>query len=210
MSKLLPCWIACLALSIASLSGAEKPVWVVSNGFHTSLGVRTADFPLAGQMEGTRGSDELLIGWGAHDFYQGVANPWTLLEAILPNRSVLHVVPVRGPIARRFAHSDVFRLRLTSVQFEALRRQLEAAFARDPRGRLVPTGHPGYYPDSHFYPGHDLTYFPKMCNFWVAARLRQSGLSLRPAEAITAADLMFQAQRLGTREASLARPHDYF
>ena len=118
----------CLAIVIwilASLPalGEEllKPVWLVSNGFHTSLGFRTRDLPFAKEISGDPEAHVILIGWGARDFYEGEVNPWTVVEAICGiGGSILHVVPVRGPISKRFSHSDVIEMELPQRDFGRL------------------------------------------------------------------------------------------
>jgi hypothetical protein len=92
-----------IANTVALGGGSAKPVWLVSNGFHTSLAFRARDLPFARQITGDRQADILLIGWGARDFYEGKVDPWTLTKAIFGiGGSILHVVPVRGPIWKRF------------------------------------------------------------------------------------------------------------
>lgn len=208
MAKLLSILVWPFLILAASLHGAEKPVWLASNGFHTSIGLRTVDLPFARQIGGGRGEDKLLIGWGASEFYQGDANCATLLWSFFPGPSALHVVPIHGPIAGRFSHSDVIRLQLTPAEFAILIRQIGAAFARDKTGRPILAEHPGYYPDSHFYRGSERFYFPNMCNMWLAAKLRRSGLPIHPGCAIMAHGLIRQAARLGQREGTVSKPHD--
>jgi uncharacterized protein (TIGR02117 family) len=203
-----------LALAVAGLRAAgaaeTKPVWLVSNGFHSSLAVRARDVPFRREIAGQSRADALLIGWGAADFYRGKVNPWTVLKATFtPSPSVLHVVPVRGPVARRFAHSDVVEFALSPAQFRILLRELDAAFARDARGQRAFISR-GYFADSRFYQGRDRFYFPKMCNVWVAQRLRQSGVPVFVPTAMAANDLVWQAAKLGKRQGWKRRPPDGF
>lgn len=205
--------VLALALSIlAGITHADetKPVWLLSNGLHTSLAVRARDVPFRQEIAGPSRADTLLIGWGAADFYRGNVTLCTVLRATLtPSPSVLHIVPVRGPLARRFAHSDIIELTLTPAQFRTLLAQLDAAFARDDAGRRDFIS-PGYFENSRFFRGSERFYFPKMCNLWVAQRLHRSGLPICVPGAVAASELIWQAERIGKRRQSLRLPVDGF
>lgn len=198
------------ALHCVAFAVETKPVWLLSNGLHTSLAVRARDVPFRRKITGSARADTLIIGWGAADFYRGNVNLWTTLRATLsPSPSVIHVVPVRGPLARRFAHSDIIELALTPAQFHSLLAQLDAAFARDASGARAYLS-PGYYDDSRFYHGRERFYFPKICNIWIAQRLRQSGLPICVPGALASSELIWQANQIGTRRQWLRLPVDGF
>ena len=202
-----------LALALGGhVAAAEetRPVWLVSNGFHTSLALRARDVPFRREIIGDPRADALLIGWGEADFYQGRVNAWTFGKSIFwPCPSVLHIVPLRGAVAARFAHSAVLRLTLPAAQFRTLLAQLDTAFARDPRGRRLFVAR-GYFADSRFYRGRERFYFPKMCNVWVAQKLHRSGLPFFVPGTMAASELMWQAQHFSHREQWLRRPVDAF
>jgi len=201
-------WIIAHATALAV--GSAKPVWIVSNGFHTSFGFRTRDLPFARRITGDPQPPFVLIGWGATDFYEGKTNPWTLVEALFGSGgSILHVVPVRGAISDRFSHSDVVELKLSAEKFRRLTDALDQSFARDSSGRFKFIVH-GYYTDSRFYAGVERFYFPKMCNVWVAEKLHRSGVSICVPNSLIAFELMWQAKKLGKREQRLGRPRDVF
>lgn len=184
-------------------------MWLVSNGFHTSLAFRAADVPFRSEIVGS-GVDEILIGWGAADYYRGRVNPWTCLTAIAwPTRGLIHVVPIRRGVAAQFRHSDVIELSLSSSQLRTLLRQIDDAFARDAARQRVFVGR-GYYADSRFYASRERFYFPKMCNVWVAQKLRRSGVPVCVPTAMVANDLVWQAGKLGQRRQWLRRPVDGF
>jgi uncharacterized protein (TIGR02117 family) len=199
-----------LFVSSGRNAGAEeqRPIWLVSNGFHTSIGVRSGDFPLRREVAGAAAADHLLIGWGGSEFYRGRANPWTLFKSISwPNPSALHVVPVRGSLARRFRRSEVIRLMLPSARHRELMKDLAASFARDSTGRLTVLG-PGYFPVSRFYAGTERFCLFQMCNLWIARKLRRNGVRVFVPTAIAPSELMWQAARLGHREQGRRRPAD--
>src|SRR4051794_31646211 len=81
-----------LLLGSASILEAREPtapIWLVSNGLHTSAGLRVQDLPGAREILGDRHADIALIGWGAHDYYRAHINPWTIAKAIFGNSSSL-------------------------------------------------------------------------------------------------------------------------
>lgn len=198
-----------LASLLMQRSAAAETVWVVGNGFHSSLGLRAGDLP-GWNFRGAHGVDHVLVGWGDAQWYRGQVTAGTFCSAVFwPTPSVLHVVPVRGGFAQRYPHSDVVRLELPRAQFAEFVKGLDGAFARDARGRVIGAGD-GFQPQSHFFAGRESFYFPKMCNYWVAEKLQNGGLRISKAGSLTASGLMHQAARLGTREQSRRPPGDYF
>ncbi len=152
----------------------------------------------------------MLFGWGAGDFYRGHANPWTLFTAIIgANQSVLHIVPVRGSLTARFPHSDIIQLDLPRPDVRILAAEIDRAFALDSHRERIAAGR-GYYPESRFYAGRERFYFPKMCNVWVAQKLRRSGVPVTASAALIASDLVRQTEKLGHRLHSRRRPADAF
>ena len=194
------------------------PVWLVSNGFHTSLGFRVADAPAAREYLGLKagvshgrqgGMETFLVGWGATDFYRGRVDVISFGKALAGSGSLLHVVPVRGEIRARFPHSDVVRLNLSRTEVRRLLADVDTAFARDGASRLVPEGK-GYYDDSRFYLGQERFYFPQMCNLWVAEKLRRRGVRIFLPVAIMAPCLMWEAGQIGVREQRRSAPADAY
>ncbi len=193
-------------------AGAAEPgtVWVVSNGFHSALVLRRSDVPFQREIGGDASADFLMFGWGDADFYRRRINPWTCLKAICwPSPSIIHVVSIRGSVAARFRQSDVFALSLSQSQLRNLARGIAEAFARDSRGRCIFVTR-GYFPESRFYEGSERFYFPKMCNVWVAQKLRGGGVPVNVPSSVVASELMWQVRKLGTRQQSLRRPVDAF
>lgn len=204
--------VAAVAL-LAAFSGAAAsavPVWVVGNGFHSSLGVRVRDVPAWRALPVARGAERLLIGWGDAQWYQGNENIGTFFSAVFwPTPSILLLVPVREPFAKKYPHSDVIRLELTDAQFAKLRARLESAFARDASGRPIYAGK-GFAPRSAYYLGSGSFYFPKMCNYWVAEQLQKSGIPLSRFRSISAAGLVHETAPHGTVESRRGGKKDYF
>lgn len=206
------CFAIALLLGLSAPASAEatRKVWLVGNGFHSAIAVRTCDLPGGREISGDPRAEWLLIGWGDADFYRRKINPWTVLTAIVwPSPSILHVVPVRGSVADRFRRSDVIELSLPRSRHRALCAALGDAFARDPRGRRI-FFQRGYFPESRFYAGRESFYFPKMCNLWVAQKLGHAGVRLFPPTAFFAGALIRQASQSGVRLQFRHRPVDAF
>lgn len=186
-------------LLACAAEAAEKPVWLVANGFHTSIVLRTRDIPFAGEIPDTAHSDAIAFGWGAsYSYSRETMSVPAILLAIFPNRAALHVIPFRGPIARRFPRSDIVLLHLSDTACARLTAGMDKSFARDSRGKRIILC-PGYSPGSHFYISGERFYFPYVCNVWVAMRLRRAGLPLSLHRAILADSLIIQASGLGLR-----------
>ncbi|MEA3188626.1 MAG: hypothetical protein QOD99_2456 [Chthoniobacter sp.] len=194
---------------LARTCAAASSVWVVSNGFHSSIGIPASALPSC-KFPAARGADFLLLGWGDADWYRGHVTPGTFCSAVFwPTPSVLHVVAVRGRLSKRFRHSDVVRIELTPAQLLSLAVALDQSFARDEHGRLRPAGK-GFQPGSEFFKSCESFYFPKMCNYWIAEKLRNSGLRLSVVASLSASGLVRQAALVGLPEQARGGPADYF
>ncbi len=208
-SVFLSAWLSAIGAAPAS-QGSARPLWIVSNGFHTSLAIRGRDFPDAPQIPQATAADELVIGWGATHFYAGNADPVTLFQAAFGlDTSALHVVPVRGTLMARFAHSDIIEFDLPAARYREIVRAIDETFARDRKGAPVVIG-AGYTPESRFYLARGRFYFPMMCNMWVARKLQQGGIHLSPASVVTADTLIHRASKIGRVLQRRSEPSDHF
>jgi hypothetical protein len=98
---------------------------------------------------------------------------------------------------------------ITPPRLRRLTAQIDLAFIRDKCGRRIAAGR-GYFVDSRFYVGSERFYFPKMCNTWLAQKLRRSGLPICAPTAIVAGDLTRQAAKFGERQRRRSKPLDGF
>jgi len=190
--------LSCLilaALGFLHRAGAA-PVWLLGNNFHTSIVLRARDIPFRREITGCRDADELAIGWGASADYRGPSTPWTVLQAIFPNRAALHIVPIRGAITRRFPHSDVVLLRLKPGSFSKLISEIDRSFAFTPDRRRIYLGRSDY-PDGRFYASSERFYFPYVCNTWVAIKLGHAGTPFCLPCALQSHSLIVQAGKKG-------------
>jgi len=189
----------------------DRPLWLVGNGFHTSLGLRTRDAgPRLRALAGDPGAEWMLIGWGHADFFQaGRITPWLCLKASLwPGASALHLIPVRRPIETSLPRSDLVYFGVSGEAMGALRNHLEEAFAReDGRERLLSRG---YFAKSGFYAGRERFYFPKTCNAWTAHALARAGIPASGPTTFLATELIRVAEKHGHRVARRRKPVDAF
>ena len=192
--------VVLLAASRPASAQQVEPVYLVGHGWHAGLVIRRTeataaqwpeqnDFPKATFLE---------VGWGDRDFYQD-PNPGAgkmLKAGLWPTPSVLHVAGFRGEVTAYFPASEVIRLDLPEAGVDSLAAYIHRAYARDEAGRAIPLG-PGLYGESRFYAGRERYHLHKNCNTWAARALRRAGVPLRPAEVLTAGDLLKQVRRFG-------------
>lgn len=206
-------WLG-LALALAACQGAELAAqapraegdeahvaYVVSHEWHAGIVLRRVDAPAA-QWPGRYTFPEaefLEVGWGDSAYYQH-PDPglFTTLQAGLwPTPSVLHVVGFSQPVRQAFPNSEIVRLELPPGGLEDLLAFIEAAFVRSEDDEPVPLG-PGHYGDGRFYRARARYHALYNCNTWVAHALREAGLPLAPARAVTVGRLFDQLREIGT------------
>ena len=190
-------------------------LYVLSNGWHTSIGLRSSDArgTALGEIAAEfPNSDYLVFGWGEEEYYRAPkVTAWITFKAIfLANPAALHVIGVRRRIEHFFNHSEIVAVRVSRRGFGNLARFLSVEFLRDRRdSQVLHLGH-GYYPDSQFYAARGKYYLLKTCNVWTASVIREAGVRVNPTFALTADDLMWRVQPCGIRIQALKRPMDAF
>ena len=177
-----------------------EPIYLVSHGWHVGLVIRRTDATAAHWPEQDDFPEAIFleVGWGDRDFYQdpdpGVGK---LLKASLwPTKSVLHVVGFSRRVTAYFPRSEIIRIDVPEAGVDSLAAYIHHAYARDDEGRPLALG-PGLYGESRFYAGHGRYHVFKNCNTWAARALRAAGVRVRPAEILTADDLLAQARPFG-------------
>lgn len=189
--------IGCAAAPVARLPDAPKEVsvFVVPQSGHTGLAVRMSDIPapLVPEKRDFPGADYLEIGWGERDYYMAPsAGLWLLLKAgVFPNRSVVHLVGVRGELARAFPGSEIVTLPLSRAALEGLLHYVHDAFQRED-GAAVALGR-------GFYPGRQTFHVLRTCNVWSAGALRAAGLPVR--DVLSVEGILAQVRPLSLRPA---------
>ena len=201
--------VAFLLLGIPCGARADKVVWLLGNDFHTSLVLRARDVSFQNEITNVRDADEIAFGWGASADYRGPSTPWTVLQAIFPNRAALHIVPIRGSVTQSYPHSDVVLLRLSDSSFTKLLGELDRSFAFTSDHHRIYLGR-GQYADGRFYASSEVFYFPYVCNMWVALKLTHAGVPFFQPRAILSNSLILQAGEKGvTLQRHRAPAEDY-
>ena len=185
-------------IELAGYSDEPKPrtVYVMSNGFHTGLILRTEDVPRDAWPEVDAIPDHpwVEVGWGSEIFYRAkkITAP-VVVGAFLPNPSVLHVVCWDVSPDELFTSGDLIRLRVDEAQFAELCRYIHSSYVLDKLDHPQDLG-PGIYGDSKFFRARGRYYFPNTCNVWTAKGLKAAGLPIVP-ELCGAADAVLIAAR---------------
>jgi len=174
-------------------------VWVVAHGWHAGLAVRASDVPATlwperGDMERAQYFE---VGWGDRAYWQaedpglGVA-----LQALLvPTPSVVRLIGIDGPLAAAFPDAEIVEIGLSRAAFERLLRFVDQTFARMGAGPAPPLSRPA--PHIRFYPAHGSYHAFRTSNTWTARALREVGVDITPAFALTPGAVVRQARRHG-------------
>jgi hypothetical protein len=190
--------------------GETRPVWLVSNGFHSSIGFRARDFSNAAAITGDPRATHVLLGWGDADFYRFNVTPWIFVKAVFwPTDGALHVVPVRGPIEQKLRNSDVVRFDLRRRDSQKwsgwcrglLRETAPGGFVR--LGRAISRRAASIWGASSFT-------FRRCATMWVANLLRKGGVKVIVPGAVNAGSLVWQTEPQGVRLGKRRKPLDAF
>jgi uncharacterized protein (TIGR02117 family) len=196
------------ALARAKARAKTEQIWLVSNGFHTSIALRAKDAP-SELRAFNDGAHFFVIGWGGRDVYMGRKLwPWQYVTSVfLPTPSALHVIPIRTSLVKECPNSEIIEFDVSPAGLAKVRKRISAAFRRDPFGQPDVEG-PGKVPHSRFFSGSEIYFFPKTCNLWAAASLHTAGVRLRVSSAIVADNLLWQGRKLGRVLAYKRLPED--
>lgn len=182
----------------ATASSAHVPkIWLVSNGFHTSIALRAQDVPAEVRQMDPQ-AHYFVIGWGGRDFYMGRLHyVWDYAASIiLPAKSTLHLIPVRTTLVRECPRAQIVEFEVDAFGLKRLRDRLTGDFKYDAAGHFITDG-PGRLPNSRFVSGSETYFLPKTCNMWAASHLKTAGVPLTVCVAIDAGNLCWQGRRQG-------------
>lgn len=186
-------------LASHSEEASTRPIYIVSNGFHTGIIFRASDLPrdVWPEVDAIPEHPYVEVGWGSEIFYRAKSiTPAVVLGAAVPNPSVLHVVGWdRTPEELFDSAGDLIRLEIDDDQLRALCRHIHDSYERDAEGFPINLGR-GIYGDSRFFRAKGKYYFPNTCNVWTARGLQQAGVPIVP-EMCGAADAVLLATRRG-------------
>jgi uncharacterized protein (TIGR02117 family) len=173
-------------------------VHVVSHGWHSGIVVPAAlaeahDWPARREFPQARYFE---VGWGDRAYYQAVDPGWWMgLRALLwPSPGVLHVVALHEPPQTAFPGAPVHVLNLPHEGAQHLAASIAASHERGADGAPLAFG-PALYGQGRFYASVERFHLFATCNVWVARRLREAGLDLWPAFALTSGMLFGQLAR---------------
>lgn len=175
------------------------PVYIVSHGWHAGIAIESEyiehllpDHP---KMPKAR---FLKFGWGDQRYYSESDAGFGLMmrAALLPTRSVLHVVATDLPIDRYFVASRVVRLQITPEGAEQLGLFISDRFRKDENGNVQVVAD-GLYSNSQFFAATGRYYLPKTSNTWTARALRQTGYPITPIYSLTSGNVIKQALKEG-------------
>ena len=186
----------------AEASGDEYTIYVLSHGWHTGIVIRYTDIPAQRWLEkgDFAGRTYLEVGWGDEAFYRApkVSLGMALRAALRSKRSVLHVVGFDKAVAEYFPTSDIVALRVSAQGIADLVEFIHATLSRPRGARTEPLGR-GLYGKSWFYPAKGRYSLFYNCNHWVAEGLREAGVAMNVADAMTSGNVIDQASRMGKR-----------
>ena len=131
-----------------------------------------ADLPDAALLMDMDGAQNLLVGWGAHDFYTTVGTygdvtaraAWT---GATGDSSVIRM-DVVGTVPPEL---DLRSLSMTDAQYARFLTALRATFNGD-----TPLDNPGFTTTDMFYPATGRFNLFRTCNVWVGEMVRAAGL----------------------------------
>lgn len=174
-------------------------VYLVSHGWHVGIAIEASviedKLPNHEQMPTAR---YLKFGWGDNRYYTDSDAGFGLLlrAALLPTRSVIHVVGIDMPIDRYFSSSDVIRVKISEAGASSFAEFVADRFRLNEDGEVVYASD-GLYTNSAFFNATGFYYLPKTSNTWTARALRQTGYPITPAYGITSGNVIHQARQHG-------------
>ena len=167
--------------------GLTRTVYILSNGFHSDIVLPVtgasahADLPIERSdfESGLEGASYLIVGWGSQTAYTSLLalsdlTPEVIVNALLLDRSVMHVQPWSGSIT---VGEGVFPLELGEDQYRRLVDFVAATFSGDDNGSaLLLEGITQGYGDV-FYRARPRFSMFYGCNAWTGEALRTAGVS---------------------------------
>lgn len=205
--------ILVIALAMAGCASIRSPaidappeslrsIFVVRRGWHTGIAVPTRDWPNPDWtlLRDFPDADYLEFGWGDKRYYQSEpATSWQGSRAALwPTASVVHVIGLRQPVSEHALALDIVEVRIPVERLHRVANAIEQEFAHDTPAPTGSTLRAAPEPN-RFYEGRRRFYFPRMCNWWAASRLREAGCLVTPATTIFAARVMKDARVCAAR-----------
>ncbi len=175
------------------------PVYVISHGWHVGIAIERKYIEEYLPVHPDIPEDGILkFGWGDNRYYTDHEAGFALMmrAALLPTRSVIHVVGINMPVDRYFPSSRIVKVQVTEEGAEMLGVFIAERFRLDDNGEPLFAAS-GLYRNSTFYEARGLYFVPKTSNTWTARALRQTGYPITPFYAITSGNVIQQARKDG-------------
>lgn len=178
-------------------AGALRTIYIVQRGWHTGVAIPVADWPNKqwSVLHEFPNVEHLEFGWGDERFYQAETNTFWMgvRAALLPTPSVIHVVGLTAPETADIQANTVVAVRVSMDGLRALAAGIEREFADE---QPIPSGPQVTWAPApnRFYDAERSFYFPRMCNWWIAKRLRDAGCPIRPWTVVTASRVIREAR----------------
>ncbi len=178
-------------------------VWLIDNGFHTSLVLPTDKLDPTGPLaaataESGPAKPFVEVGWGDARFYiETGASLHRFLDvfraAFAPNNpSAVMVEPLRAAPDRIWS-TGVHRIELSEAGFRRLEAGIDGSFAlRDGRPDFIPGG-----AEARFYRSTEHFSLVHLCNHWAADRVNAAGVATHPVLDTVPAGLVFDLETGG-------------
>lgn len=175
------------------------PVYIVSHGWHAGIAIESEYIRhLLPEHPELPQAKFLKFGWGDRRYYSEQDAGYGLMvrAALLPTRSVLHVVATDLDVERYFSASRVVRIQITADGAEKLGIFISDRFRKDENGN-VRVAAEGLYTNSLFFEATGRYYMPKTSNVWTARALRQTGYPITPIYSLTSGNVIKQSLKDG-------------
>lgn len=174
-----------------------RTVYLVKRAWHTGIAIASADWPNRNWsvLADFPNSDYLEFGWGDELFYQ--AEPETLWlgirAALWPTSSVIHVIGLRNPIAEHIHADDIVEVRVSADGVRRMAEAIEREFTES-TPTATPVSLKAAPKPNHFYSAKRKFFFPRMCNWWIATRLKEANCPITPWTVVGASRIMREAR----------------
>jgi len=175
------------------------PAYIVSHGWHVGIAIESEYIRhILPDHEQMPNAEFLKFGWGDNRYYVDSEAGFGLMlrAALLPTRSVIHVVGIDMPVESYFSASTIVKVKITEEGAEKMGEFIADRFRRndDDEVRLAADG---LYSNSAFFEATGFYYIPKTSNTWTARALRRTGYPISPFYAVTSGNVVRQARNDG-------------
>lgn len=174
------------------------PAYIVSHGWHVGIAIESEHIRhILPEHEEMPNAEFLKFGWGDNRYYVDSDAGFGLMlrAALLPTRSVIHVVGIDMPVENYFSASTIVKVQITEEGAEKMGEFIADRFRRfDNEVRFTADG---LYSNSAFFDATGFYYIPKTSNTWTARALRRTGFPISPFYAVTSGNVVRQARSDG-------------